>query len=146
MNEKEKYPFEVLYEDGSRSWYPEENKKAWGIIFENNAICLQTSKTEMDFYHAQYHCQKVKIGDYCGSCGEKSFWENIAQLNRNKRTEINDFIKRMKGNTLEKSYWLSTPVERERTKAWYIDFDDHNNINTDKKYKKHGVRVIIKIY
>lgn len=145
MNEKEKYPFEVLFEDGSRSWYPEENKKAWGIIIENNAISLRPPEIEMDFYHAQYHCQKVKIGDYCGFCGEKSFWESIAQLSRSQMCQINNFIKKLKGTPLEKSYWISTPVERERTKAWYIDFDDHNNINTEKKYKKHGIRVIIKI-
>ena len=145
MNEKEKYPFEVLFTDGSRSWLPKENSTPWGIILENEAVALQTPLMGLDFYHAQHYCSKIKVGNFGATCGEKAFWEKFSQLNRSAINKMNEFILSLNGIPIEKDYWTADSVKRERTKAWYMSFDEPEIFNADKKYKKHGVRGVIKI-
>ena len=64
-----KYPFELFYDDGSRSWKPEPHKHPWGVIVNSVAIRLRAAPKRFNWDDAQDYCSKICINGRVASCG-----------------------------------------------------------------------------
>ena len=93
------YPFEVFYEDGSRSWVPQENKKPWGVFFGNGIISLKETDIMVPFAEAKVFQQD--IAHKVATCGSKDFWENVAKQGVPALQKLNAFIEKLGGKRIE---------------------------------------------
>lgn len=100
-----RYPFAVLFTDGTSSWYPQSNKQIWGVVpVYGTAIRLCEAETTMNWEEAQEYCNDIKIADYSCSCGDRSSWNTVICLN----TQIlNPFLVFLGGNPLKHYLWTS---------------------------------------
>lgn len=106
-----KYPFELFYDDGSRSWKPEPHKHPWGIIVNSVAIRLRASPKRYNWDEAQDYCSKICINGRVASCGSLTSWKKIAELSPDEFLKLNHFLVFLKGDRLDKSPLWTTSSE-----------------------------------
>lgn len=116
------YPFEVMYDDGTRSWSPQKDKKPWGIIFYGSVICLKNLEEKMPWKKAVDYCQQITIGKMKGSAGSKDFWEILKIQAPKKINELNEFISKLGGEKIEGSYWTSD--QNDHNWAYFVLFSN----------------------
>lgn len=121
MGTAEKYPFEVLHTDGSRSWYPETGKKVWGIIIGSGALCLK-GEPEVDWWDSQTYCEEKYVAGKKCWCGGKEFWESVANLNPENFRTLNCFIASLGGIPLIGKIW--TAIEDDEGYTWLVKFEN----------------------
>lgn len=114
LEEIHEYPFEVMYDDGTRSWSPQKDKKIWGVIFCDNVISLKNTKEKLPWKKAVEYCQQIKIGNMTGSAGSKTFWETLQMQEQKKIKELNQFILKLGGDKLSGSFWTN----EKHDKSW----------------------------
>ncbi len=128
-NECQKYPFGVMYDDGTCSWEPQKEKEIWGIIFYGHVISLKKSKEKLTWNKAIEYCQQIKIGKMKGSAGSKTFWETL-QMQEQKIIELNKFIHQLGGDEISGVFW--TNKQYDHNWAYFAFF-------TDRNHKKNGI-------
>lgn len=137
------YPLEILYDDGSRSWKPQEGKKPWGVFFEKGVICFDETEGEFSQESAQ-NCHQ-QIGDKVSSCGSKEFWSRIAKKNIQEIEALNSFIESFGGKKINGFYWTSTPhLQQKDGYAFYV-YDGHKGVITNCKYINYKIRNVIEL-
>ena len=104
-----KYPFELFYEDGSRSWMPVLHKKPWGVIVGDSAIRLRSSPKCYNWDEAQLYCRKICINGKVASCGSFVSWKKIAGLSPDSFLALNRFLVFLKGDRLDQlTFWTAS--------------------------------------
>ena len=58
---KLEYPFEVFYEDGSRPWKPEKDKKPWSVFFGNGIISLKEADIMVPLPRQRFFSRMLRI-------------------------------------------------------------------------------------
>lgn len=127
MEENSRYPFEFLFTDGTRSYYPQRDKKIWGVIIGYAAICLKIYPEKVDWFEAQSFCRGLKVGGYSCSAGSRDFWKYVINLDVLKGSDmfcqLNDLLKAFGGDPLDGEYWTSDKMfEIDGKSAWFACF------------------------
>lgn len=104
---EEKLEYEILYADGTHSWFPLVGKTPWGVIIFGCAIQLKEIADKMNYNKAQNFCSKTIFkGKKCHS-GSKFFWKKIINLNNEELEKLNTFIASINGQPLKGEYWTT---------------------------------------
>lgn len=143
-DECHEYPFEVLYNDGTRSWSSQKDKEIWGIIFCGNAISLKTSKEAMPWAKAIEYCQQIMIGNKKASAGSKTFWDILQKQEQKKIKELNQFILKLGGDKLSGSFWTSEKEDNSWSYFVFLD-KDKSGISAYFKSLRIPVRPILSL-
>ena len=113
----QKFSFEVMYEGMIRSWFPLEDKKPLGVIFENHLITLKDSSEGLNWHKAKDYCQSVKIDGHVCSAGEIGFWRKMVN-SPEKLKEVLDNLLISLGGTVLKGKWRWSSSEYGNYRAW----------------------------
>ena len=71
---KERFSFEVVYENDKRSWFPLKGVHPKAIIIAGKAVFIEHSTNHLDWFEAGKYCEKQTIlGNKC-SRGDRHFW------------------------------------------------------------------------
>lgn len=136
------YPFEVLYNDGTRSWNSQKDKEIWGVIFCGSAISLKTSQEAMPWAKAVEYCQQIIIGNKKTSAGSKTFWNILQKQEQKKIKELNHFIMKLGGDKLSGTFWTSE--KEDNSWSYFVFWDkDKNGISAYFKSLRIPVRPIL---
>lgn len=104
-----KYPFELFYADGHRSWKPIPHKRPWGIVIGSIAFRLKVSDERYNWDDAQLYCKKICINGKVASCGSLATWEKIIQLDEKDFLLLNRFISFLDGDRMSPStFWSAS--------------------------------------
>lgn len=145
MEENSYYPFEFLFTDGTRSYYPQKDKKIWGAIIGYAAICLKTYPEKVNWFEAQSFCRSLKVGGYPCSAGSRDFWKYITNLDilkgADKFLQLNDFLKAFGGDPLDGEYWTSDKMfEIDGKSAWFTCFFEPRSFGHSRaSYTSYGI-------
>lgn len=134
------YPFEVFYEDGSRSWKPEKDKKPWGIFFGNGIISLKEPDIEVPFAEAKVFQQD--IAHKVATSGSKDFWESVAKQGVPALQKLNAFIEKLGGKRLNGFCHTSTPRHAADSFFYYAD-NERSYTNIGNNYMRKKIRPVI---
>lgn len=134
------YPFEVFYEDGSRSWKPEQNKKPWGVFFGNGIISLKETDIMVPFAEAKVFQQD--IAHKVATCGSKNFWDSVAKQGVPELQKLNVFIEKLGGKRIEGFCHTSTPRHTADSFFYYAD-NERSYTNIGSNYMRKKIRPVI---
>lgn len=108
QNDQEKYPFEVIFTDGSRAWKPQKGKTPWGVIFRCQAICLKNAPELLTWEEAVAYCKEITLRGKVCNAGSPELWIQILS----KEAELNEFIKQLGGDELKGHIWTAKEEDR----------------------------------
>lgn len=112
----DKYPFEVIFTDGSRAWTPQKDKTPWGVIFHCQAIRLKSASQSMTWEEAIAYCKDITLSGKICNAGSEQYWKQILS----QETKLNAFIEQLGGDKLKGHIW--TAKEEDRCWACYATF------------------------
>lgn len=71
---KERFSFEVVYENDKRSWFPLQGLQPRAMIIAGKAVFMDHSIKHLDWYESGEYCSKqIILGKKC-SRGDRHFW------------------------------------------------------------------------
>ncbi len=139
-----KLEYEILYADGTHSWFPQVGKIPWGVIIFGCAIQLKETPDKMSYNKAQNFCSKALLkGKKCNS-GSKFFWKKIINLSTEELASLNAFIISINGQPLKGDYW--TTGKCHDYDAWIAFlYKTQQGLSSANRHGKIKVRRIIEI-
>ncbi len=139
-----KYPFELFYDDGSRSWKPApHHKRPWGIIVNSAAIRLRAAPKRYNWDEAQDYCSKICINGRVASCGSLASWKKVAELSPDEFLKLNHFLVFLKGDRLDNSPLWTTSSES-FFRAYAIKLGENSStLNQSKTFGINETRPVI---
>ena len=140
----EKLEYEILYADGTHSWFPLVGKTPWGVIIFGCAIQLKEIPDMMSYNKAQNFCAKTIFkGKKCNS-GSKFFWKKIINLSKEELEKLNAFIASINGHPLKGEYW--TTGKCNTNDAWIAFlYKTQQGLSSVNRHGKFKVRRVIEI-
>lgn len=140
----EKLEYEILYTDGTHSWFPLVGKTPWGVIIFGCAIQLKEIPDKMSYYNAQKFCSKTNFkGKKCNS-GSKFFWKKIISLSKEELASLNAFITSINGQPLKGEYW--TTGKCNTNDAWIAFlYKAQQGLSSANRHGKFKARKVIEI-
>lgn len=71
---RERFSFEVVYENDKRSWFPLQGVQPKAMIIAGKAVLIDRSAEHLNWFEAGRYCEEQTIlGRKC-SCGDRHFW------------------------------------------------------------------------
>lgn len=71
---RERFSFEVVYENDKRSWFPVQGVQPKAMIIAGKAVLIDHSAEHLDWYESGRYCEEQTIlGKKC-SRGDRHFW------------------------------------------------------------------------
>ena len=140
----EKLEYEILYTDGTHSWFPLVGKTPWGVIIFGCAIQLKEIPDKMSYNKAQNFCAKTIFkGKKCNS-GSKFFWKKIISLSKEELASLNAFITSINGQPLKGEYW--TTGKCNTNDAWIAFlYKAQQGLSSANRHGKFKARRVIEI-
>ena len=140
----EKLEYEILYTDGTHSWFPLVGKTPWGVIIFGCAIQLKEIPDKMSYNKAQNFCAKTIFKDKKCNSGSKFFWEKIISLSKEELDKLNSYLTSINGQPLKGEYW--TTGKCNTNDAWIAFlYKAQQGLSSANRHGKFKARSVIEI-
>lgn len=113
-SEEERFPYKVMYDDGTVSWIPLEGKKPWGVfILEDECLCIQKAKIVASHNEACEIAERTFVGKHNVTLPSRLLFNELRNKSKDELNELCNFMELLGGASLEcEDLWSSCKTTR----------------------------------
>ena len=105
-----KYPFQVMFTDFVKSWFPVSGKEVWGVVLGSEVLHLKDGPDNVNWFEGGMYCCSVRLSGRCCTMGSSDFWFKAFHGHSAAKADLNvldPFLCSLGGDPLTGNYWVA---------------------------------------